>query len=147
MASPEILDPYLIPETSVLRNLVCATSTTELVVAEADLSFARALQLLDFPVAATNGLEELKGIHLHLFQDVYDWAGQLRSVDVRKEAPGAEFFMPWSYIESAAAIYFGDLVAERFLVGLSREAFVERLAFHYEKVTGARHLSTRELSD
>lgn len=134
MASPEFVDPYLIPGTNVLRNRVGATSTAELAVAEADLSFARALQLLDSPVPATNDLRELKRIHRHLFQDLYDWAGQLRSVDVRKDVPDAEFFMPWSYVDNAAAICFMALAEERLLVGLSREKFVERLAFHYEKI-------------
>lgn len=134
MASPEFVDPYLIPGTDVLRNLVGATSTEVLAVAEADLSFARALQLLESPVTATNDLQELKQIHFHLFRDVYDWAGQPRNVDVRKDVPGAEFFMPWGYIENAAAICFTELAENRFLIGLTRDVFVERLAFHYEKV-------------
>lgn len=134
MDSPEFADPYLIPKTKVLRNLVGAASVSELSAAEADLSFARALQLLDSPVPATNDLHELKHIHFHLFQDVYDWAGELRRVDVRKDVPGAEFFMPWAYIENAAAICFRELAEDRFLDGLPREAFVERLAFHYEKI-------------
>ncbi|MEX8032525.1 hypothetical protein AB6V29_05790 [Microbacterium sp. 20-116] len=72
MASPEVVDPYLIPGTNVLRNLLGLTSAADLSAAEADLSFVRALQLLDEPVPATNDLRELQRIHLHLFQDIYD---------------------------------------------------------------------------
>lgn len=148
MASPEIIDPYLTPGTNVLRNLVGATSAPELDVAEADLSFARALQLLDHPVAATNDLEELKRIHFHLFQDIYDWAGHSRRVDVRKKVPGAAFFLPWGFIDNAAAICFRELAEERLLAGLSRDAFVERLAFHYEKInSGGNHVLQEELFD
>lgn len=71
MASPEFFDPYLIPGTEVLRNRVGATTASELAAAEADLSFARALQLLDSPAPATNDLHELMRIHFHLFQDVF----------------------------------------------------------------------------
>ncbi|WP_307486638.1 Fic/DOC family protein [Microbacterium trichothecenolyticum] len=106
----------------------------DLSAAEADLSFVRALQLLDEPVPATNDLQELMRIHLHLFQDVYDRAGQVRTIDVRKNVPGAEFFLPVGYIERAASICFGELAEDAHLVGLRREEFVEQLAYHYEKI-------------
>jgi len=134
MGSTDFVDPYLISGTTVLRNLVGATTSAELSAAEADLSFARATQLLNDPVPATNDLAELKTIHFRLFQDVYEWAGQLRAVDVKKDVPGAEFFMPFVHIELAAAHCFHDLAEEEHLNGLEREAFVERLAFHYEKI-------------
>lgn len=134
MGSPDFVDPYLIPGTIVLRNLLGITSASELSAAEADLSFARALQLLETPVPATNDLGELRKIHFHLFQDVYDWAGSLRTVDVRKNIPGAEFFLPFGFIEHAATISFTELAEDRFLVGLTRMTFIERLAYHYEKI-------------
>lgn len=134
MASADFVDPYLIPGSTVLRNLVGATTATDLAVAEGDLSFARALQLLDEPPIATNDLNDLKRIHFHLFQDVYDWAGELRTVDVRKNVPGADYFLPFGYIEHAAALCFVELAEERFLTGLQRSTFVRRLAYHYEKI-------------
>lgn len=73
-------------------------------------------------------------IHFHLFQDVYDWAGQLRTIDVRKNVPGAEFFLPVGFIELAASNCFSELAEAHHLVGLSREEFVEQLAYHYEKI-------------
>lgn len=54
MDSPEFTDPYLIPQSNVLRNLVGAATAEALAAAEADLSFARALQLLDSPVAGNS---------------------------------------------------------------------------------------------
>lgn len=134
MASPDFVDPYLIPGTAVLRNIVGAATAPELAAAEADLSFARALELLDRPVAATNDLDELREVHRRLFQDVFDWAGHLRSVDVRKNVPGAEYFMPFGHIERAAEICFRDLAEEDHLSGLDRQEFIQRLAFHYERI-------------
>jgi fido (protein-threonine AMPylation protein) len=49
MDSAEFVDPYLIPGTKVLRNLVGADTNANLAAAEADLSFARATQLLENP--------------------------------------------------------------------------------------------------
>lgn len=134
MDSPNFVDPYLIPGTAVLRNLVGAKTPEELAVAEADLSFVRATQLLDEPVPATNDLAELKAIHFHLFQDLFEWAGQTRTVDVKKNVPDAEFFLPWGFIETASINCFQELASEKHLKGLARTEFVERLAYHYEKI-------------
>ena len=59
--------------------------------AEASLSFARLVQpWIAFP-KPTGDLTELRAIHRHLFQDLDDWAGQIRIVDIRKNVEGAEF--------------------------------------------------------
>jgi|GEM_PF-2409741 fido (protein-threonine AMPylation protein) len=140
MGSPNFVDPYLIPGTAVLRNLVGAKTPEELAVAEADLSFVRATQLLDEPVPATNDLAELKAIHFHLFQDLFEWAGRTRTVDVRKNVPDAEFFLPWGFIETASINCFQELASERHLKELARTEFVERLALpaHGRNVDRAR---------
>jgi cell filamentation protein len=46
------------------------------------------------PPKPTGDLTELRAIHRHLFQDLYDWAGQIRIIDIRKNVEGAEFFLP-----------------------------------------------------
>lgn len=132
MASTDFVDPYLDPETGLLRNLVGARTDAELVAAEGALVFARAVQLLDHPPKPTGDLTELKSIHRHLFQDLFDWAGQVRSVDMRKNAEGAEFFMPVSLIERASGFVAEQLRADNNLRGMSRDQFIERLAHHYD---------------
>ena len=87
-------DPYVDPATGLLRNLVGALTKEALNDAEGDLAFTRLVQLMDRPPAATCDLAELQAIHGHLFQDVYAWAGHIRTVDVRKNVDGAEFFLP-----------------------------------------------------
>ena len=52
------------------------------------------LELLEYPPPATGDLDELRAIHRELFSDVYDWAGEVRTVDMRKNVEGAEFFLP-----------------------------------------------------
>jgi len=71
MASTEFVDPYLDPETGLLRNLVGARDNATLIAAEGALVFARAVQLLDRPVAPTGDLAELRAIHRFLFQDLF----------------------------------------------------------------------------
>jgi fido (protein-threonine AMPylation protein) len=48
---------------------------------------------MDRPPKPTGDLTELCAIHRHLFQDLYDWAGQVRTVDIRTNVEGAEFFI------------------------------------------------------
>ncbi|MGH3253715.1 MAG: Fic/DOC family protein [Trebonia sp.] len=132
--SEEFLDPYLDPETGVLRNLIGARTKKSLEDAEGSLSFARLVQLMHRPPTPTGDLTELRAIHRHLFQDLYDWAGQIRSVDIRKNVEGAEFFLPSGMIERASAFAAGELHADDNLRGLDREHFIGRLAYHYDQV-------------
>jgi cell filamentation protein len=134
MASPDFVDPYLDPTTGLLRNRVGADTKVALDKAEGDLSFARMLQLMDHPPRPSGDLAELQEIHRQLFQDVYAWAGELRTVDIRKNTEGAEFFLPVSMIERASMFATDELRSENMLKGLSREQFVDRLAYHYDQV-------------
>lgn len=61
-SSTEFVDPYLDPETGLLRNLVGARDNTTHVAAEGALVFARAVQLLDRPAKPTGDLTELRAI-------------------------------------------------------------------------------------
>ncbi len=133
MASAELVDPYLDPETGLLSNKVGATTQSALDKAEGALVFTRLVQLMDRPVRPTGDLDELRAIHRHLFQDVYDWAGELRTVDIRKNVEGAQFFLPVSMIGRAAAYCAEELRADNELRGMSREQFIDRLAYHYDQ--------------
>jgi cell filamentation protein len=132
--SEEFLDPYLDPETGVLRNMVGARSRESLDDAEGSLSFARLIQLMDRPPKPTGDLAELCAIHRRLFQDLYDWAGQIRVIDIRKNVEGAEFFLPSGMIERASVFAAGELRSDNALRGLDRAHFIDRLAYHYDQV-------------
>ena len=79
-----VFDPYLIPGTNVLRNLVGATDEDALAAAENDLCSARAAILRENLPSAEGTLEQLRRIHRFLFRDVYDWAGEVRTIDMGK---------------------------------------------------------------
>lgn len=132
MASADFIDPYLDPRTGLLRNKVGAQTKSALADAEGALVFARLMQLMDRPVTPSSDLAELRAIHRHLFQDVYDWAGSLRTVDIRKNTEGAQFFLPVSMIDRAAAFAAGQLREDNLLRGMKRDQFIERLAYHYD---------------
>lgn len=133
MALTRVTDPYIDPATGILRNKVGAHTREELVTAEAALTFARAIELSDTPVLASGDLAEFRAIHKHLFQDVYDWAGELRTIDMRKQVEGAEFFLAVQMIDRAAAFASQELHEDRMLQGLDRLQFVDRLSYHYDQ--------------
>jgi len=51
-------------------------------------------------IPATYDLDGLRAIHGHLFQDVYEWAGQVRAVDIAKGEP----FLPPEAIGQAMQV-------------------------------------------
>ena len=88
-ALAEAVDPYLHPDTGLLRNLIGVRTQGALDQAEGDLTYIRAAELQERPIRATGDLDEFRAIHRQLFQDVYPWAGEVRTVDLRKNVAGA----------------------------------------------------------
>ena len=78
-------DPYLDPRTGVLRNRLGITDPAELARAEARLAAGR--EAILFRARLDLGgydLAHLQAIHRHLFGQIYDWAGQVRTVNMSK---------------------------------------------------------------
>ena len=122
-------DPYLIPGTNVLRNLVGATDEDSLAAAENDLCSARAAILRENLPPAEGTLEQLRRIHRFLFQDVYDWAGEIRTIDMGK-GEGLPF-QPLELFSIGVRYSEGVLRGDDLLKGLGREEFVKRLSVSY----------------
>jgi cell filamentation protein len=130
-SAEEFVDPYLDPETGILRNKVGARTQAALNEAEGDLTFARLVQLMDHPPKPTGDLDELRAIHRHLFQDLYEWAGELRVVKLRKRVKGGEFFLHPFDIGRGAGFSADELRRDNMLRGMNRDRFIDRLACHY----------------
>lgn len=84
----------------VLRNLVGATTYDELRHREDTFVGYRGATLRTNGLPATYDLAGLQSIHRHLFQDVYAWAGELRTVSIAK---GSSAFVEPEHIESSFA--------------------------------------------
>jgi fido (protein-threonine AMPylation protein) len=72
-------DPYVYPETDVLINKAGIRDPAKLEQFERLMTAQRMLQPLTRTPITYAGY---KAIHRHLFQDVSDWAGQPRTVDI-----------------------------------------------------------------
>jgi len=70
-------DPYLYRGLAVLQNKLGITDAAVLGYRERELFLQRATE----PIPAGQfDLRHLRAIHKHLFQDVYSWAGKIRTV-------------------------------------------------------------------
>lgn len=92
-------------------------------------------ELLSHPIQGKFDLKHLCVMHRHLFQDVYDWAGELRAVDISR---GASRFANFNQIEAYLTGQLSGIAKEGFLQGLKPDAFVSRLA-HYMGEINAAH--------
>jgi cell filamentation protein len=128
-------DPYLDPASGVLKNRFGITDEPTLEATEASLVALRSYELAQRPLSGGFDLAHLQAIHRHLFGDIYEWAGQLRTIDIAK---GGNAFAHHGYIATAAAPIFMALAREKHLAGLAPPAFSVRAA-HYLGEVNALH--------
>lgn len=110
-------DPYVYPGTSILRNKHGIVDAVELDRIERLLVRQRANERLP---SGDFDLTHLRAIHRHLFQDVYDWAGEIRTVEISK---GGDQFMLRQYIHNGMADVHRRIVEADYFTGLSRDDF------------------------
>jgi len=67
-------------------------------------------------------LIHLRAIHRHLFQDIYDWAGEVRQVEIAK---GGHQFQPRRFIETGMADIHRRLATAGYLRGLTPQDFAQ----------------------
>lgn len=110
-------DPYVYPGTSVLRNRLGIRDLAEL--DRVERQFVRE-RIIEGAPTGNFDLRHLRAIHHHLFQDVYEWAGQVRTVEISK---GGSQFQFRQYIETGMADIHRRLVQADFLRALDRATF------------------------
>ncbi len=121
-----VRDPYLWHNDNVLKNLLDIHDEAQLRKAELAFSAAR-LATLELAQSCI-GLPRLCQIHRTLFQDLYSWAGELRSIDIwRDETP----YCHCEYIEKEGNALMSALEDEQGLANLPQDEFVGRLAHYY----------------
>ena len=100
----EYIDPdyiYTDPKTSVLRNIPGITDRETLLFYESATVVKRSRELISNPLQIENA-HTLLTIHKYLFQDVYAWAGEKRTVNISKQGTP---FSPVASFDSGFAYY------------------------------------------
>lgn len=121
-------DPYCYPDSSVLCNKFDIRDEQMLADVESLYSQKRLVELYtDHPVAGRFGFTHLSRIHRFVFQDVYPWAGQIRSVRIHK---GQTTFAYPENIRNEADRIFSALRGEKFFHQLPLPVLIERLSWY-----------------
>ena len=76
-------DPYVL-EDGTLKNKLGITDYNELNKAEADIGFAKLIDI-DSTYLRDFDAELLRSLHKHIFEDIFDWAGEYRTIPLYKE--------------------------------------------------------------
>jgi cell filamentation protein len=84
------------------------------------------------PVQGAFDSSHLKAIHHYLFQDVYEWAGKFRTVNMGRS--GQIVFAHFGQIEPYLANVFQQLATEKHLRGCDLEEFVKRAAYYLGEI-------------
>ena len=124
-------DPYVDPGTSVLYNKLGLQTWPELLHAEREVTAAREVELYEHPLAPTYDVDHLRAVHRHLFGDIYDWAGEPRTINMAKEDT---VFAPVGQIVPSLQRLFGELAGEGHLRRLGRSAFLGAMTHYLGKL-------------
>jgi cell filamentation protein len=118
-------DPHCFPGSQVLKNKVGLSDQRSLDQFEHIMFLKRADEALPY---GNLDYSHYRAIHHHFFQDVYDWAGQTRSV---RTAKGGNWFCFPEHIDTAMERLFAELATEDHLVQTASLAdFADRASYY-----------------
>ncbi|WFA08445.1 Fic family protein [Tissierella sp. Yu-01] len=117
---------YCYPNSFVLRNKFNITNSEQLNIAELEYTSLSIAEIKDKPIKGVFNLKHLQNIHKHIFRDIYDWAGELRTVNISK---GNQFCNYMYIVENAEKIY-SKLKEEGYLIGLDSKNIYNKLAYY-----------------
>lgn len=114
--------------TSCLINKFGITDENLLSEVEADITFAKASGLEEKPLNGKFDIEHYKAIHRCLFEDLYDWAGKFRTINISKKGTK---FAPYKNLESLVNKCFERLRSKNYFQDMVFDCFVENIVDLY----------------
>lgn len=95
---------------------------------EGQITFAKGSELERNPIKGNFDFKHYKAIHKYLFDDIYEWAGKIRSVDMSKKGTS---FAKADEIEQLADACFARLKSENYFKGQAFNEFVRNIVDFY----------------
>lgn len=80
-------DPYVYLHTDILKNLANIQNEKELSCMEAEYTSLRLAELVTKESASHFDFVTLCDMHYYIFQDIYEWAGKIRVINIEKSEP------------------------------------------------------------
>ncbi len=118
---------YCYPDTDVLINKLNIKDKKTLFLIEKELTSIRLQELQRQPITGKYDFLHLKKIHKYIFQDIYQWAGEIRTVEIGK----GNLFCTTPCIQSYGESVFNKYYAQCEQNKNDRERFVKVLAENY----------------
>jgi cell filamentation protein len=126
----ERVNDYCYPDSYVLRNRFDIRDAETLNTAEREFVSAKLAHIKGNPIKGKFDLNHLCSRHRYLFCDIYDWAGELRTVNIAKGNQFCNYIHLGTYAEGV----FAKLKAEKRLSDTSPDAIPERLAYYLSEI-------------
>ena len=115
---------YTDPQTGILRNLGNIADQGALIFAETASVAKRANELKARPISIESS-STLFAVHRYLFQDIYEWSGEKRTVEISK---GGKQFFPLSRFDTALSHIDSLIAAYKHLAGGDKKILSRKLA-------------------
>jgi cell filamentation protein len=125
------MDPYVYPESNVLRNLRDIHDAGQLSKFEAIATTRRTVELEHEPIQGRFDARHLQAIHRRIFQDVYEWAGAFRTVNISKSGDPFAFV---EHIVSSLDKTFAELKKKLHPGGSDPDRFALRGAYYLGEI-------------
>ncbi len=114
--------------TNCLINKFNIQNEDQLAKIEASITLAKTAELERNPVRASFDFEHYKQIHKYLFEDLYEWAGKVRSIDISKKGTN---FTSSENIETVATACFQRLKNHNYFKNIDFDNFIENIVDFY----------------
>ena len=118
---------YCYPDSDVLINIPGIKDKDKLSALETKLTWTRLSELQEKPIKGKFDFNHLKKIHQYIFQDLYEWAGEERTVEIGK----GNLFCTVVCIQDYARSVFGKYYSQCYANKDNFDDFVRVLADNY----------------
>ena len=116
------------PGTTCLINKLGIRDDKQLAFVEAGITLMKDSELSEHPILGNYDFAHYKAIHQFLFEDLYDWAGTVRTVDISKKGTG---FVRAKDINRSAESAFERLHEKNLFKDMPFDEFIENLSDFY----------------
>ncbi len=121
-------EEYLYPNTYVLKNKLNIKDFDTLNIYEYSVTSDISGNLVNNKI---ENFEDYCNLHYNLFNEIYDWAGEIRTVNMGK---GSSYFLNWKKISEYGENLFKDLREKNFFIGYNDNDFFENMAALHFKI-------------
>lgn len=114
--------------TNCLINKFNIRNEDQLAKIEASITLAKTAELERKAISTSFDFEHYKQIHKYLFEDLYAWAGKVRTVDISKKGT---IFTSFENIEDVAHACFDRLKSLNYFKNLDFDDFIDNIVDFY----------------